>query len=77
MPPSTALIPRLVSVVEIIKREYVKKLDPALAERGCLSGLHQYNELGALEGLSGEQEKEPTDEDRQAAIVHALQGKNQ
>ena len=54
MAPSTTLIPRLVSVVEIIKREYVKKLDPALAEKGCLAGLHQYNEVGALEDLSDE-----------------------
>ena len=77
MAPSTALIPRLVSVVEIIKREYVKKLDPALAEKGCLAGLHQYNEVGALEDLSDEQDKEQTEEDRRAAIIHALQSKNQ
>ena len=74
---SMSTIPRLVSVVEIIKREYVKKLDPALAEKGCLAGLHQYNEVGALEDLSDEQDKEQTEEDRRAAIIHALQSKNQ
>ncbi|EMD33316.1 hypothetical protein CERSUDRAFT_67981 [Gelatoporia subvermispora B] len=49
MAPSMSTIPRLVSVVEIIKREYLKSLDPELAESGSLSGLHQYNEVGELE----------------------------
>ena len=77
MHPSTTLIPRLVSVVEIIKREYAKKLNPELAENGCLSGLYQYNELGTLEEREDMQEKEPTEEDRLKSIGHALQGGNQ
>ena len=75
--PSLATIPRLVSVVEIIKREYLKTLDPVLAQGGSLSGLHQYNELGTLEDIYGQEEKEQTEEDRHAAIMHALQGKSQ
>ncbi|OJA15714.1 hypothetical protein AZE42_09961 [Rhizopogon vesiculosus] len=35
-------IPRLISVVEILKREYLKTLD---VSSGQLTGLHQYNEL--------------------------------
>ena len=73
---STALIPRLISVVEIIKREYVKKLNPELAESGCLSGLHQYNELGALEEREEQHEIEQTKEERIKSIAHALQGGN-
>ncbi|KAJ3559422.1 hypothetical protein NM688_g349 [Phlebia brevispora] len=76
MHQSTALIPRLVSVVEIIKREYVKKLDPILAEQGCLSGLHQYNEVGALEEFNADVGQNPTEEDRVQTLAHALQGRN-
>ncbi|KAG1883513.1 hypothetical protein F4604DRAFT_1649431 [Suillus subluteus] len=35
-------IPRLISIVEIVKREYLKTLDVSV---GQLTGLHQYNEL--------------------------------
>lgn len=77
--PSTNVIPRLISVVEIIKREYLKKLDPVLAEQGRLSGLYQYNELGTLEDRDGEQEAERhgTEEERAQRISNALQGRNQ
>jgi hypothetical protein len=41
---TTLMIPRLVSVVEIIKREYLRsRRAPALQ-----TGLHQYNEVGDL-----------------------------
>ncbi|KZT19239.1 hypothetical protein NEOLEDRAFT_1026282, partial [Neolentinus lepideus HHB14362 ss-1] len=64
--PSTAAVPRLISVVEIIKREFVK-LDGSPEERT----LHQYNEMGCLE-QPGE-----TDEDtRRNALMKALEGKN-
>ncbi|KAJ7800379.1 hypothetical protein B0H14DRAFT_3490773 [Mycena olivaceomarginata] len=50
-PPSLAhtasTVPRLISVVEIIKREYLKKLE--LEHSSTLLGLHQYNEIGTLE----------------------------
>ncbi|KAH7884568.1 hypothetical protein F5I97DRAFT_1890387 [Phlebopus sp. FC_14] len=39
---STSTIPRLLSVVEIIKREYLKGLD---ISSGDCQGLHQYNRL--------------------------------
>ncbi|OAX40567.1 hypothetical protein K503DRAFT_599499 [Rhizopogon vinicolor AM-OR11-026] len=62
-------IPRLISVVEILKREYLKTLD---VSSGQLTGLHQYNEL------QWEQRGEiPTEgKDRAANIVKALEGKN-
>ncbi|RPD54294.1 hypothetical protein L226DRAFT_555248 [Lentinus tigrinus ALCF2SS1-7] len=76
--PSMATIPRLVSVVEIIKREYLKTLDPALAESGSLSGLHQYNEVGDL-AEAGYEESEGSgraEQDRQESLARALQGRN-
>ncbi|KAH8831689.1 hypothetical protein DL96DRAFT_1588672 [Flagelloscypha sp. PMI_526] len=46
---STTTIPRLISVVEIIKREY---LDLLVKERSTqLNGLFQYNSLGNLEDM--------------------------
>lgn len=76
MHPSMALVPRLVSVVEIIKREYVKMLDPVLAEKGQLSGLHQYNELGELNMSEPNQDEDP-EEKRKKELEKMLQGKNQ
>ncbi|KAG2362812.1 hypothetical protein BDR07DRAFT_1406193 [Suillus spraguei] len=63
-------IPRLISVVEILKREYVKSLD---VSAGQLTGLHQYNEL------QWEQRGEiaATGEDRTSTIARALEGKKQ
>ncbi|KAE9410662.1 hypothetical protein BT96DRAFT_778216, partial [Gymnopus androsaceus JB14] len=69
---SLITVPRLISVVEIIKREYIKLLDTKRSTR--LVGLHQYNEIGSLEELglvSGE-----TDEQRTQRIAMALEGKN-
>ncbi len=77
MHTSMANIPRLVSVVEIIKREYLKTVDPALAQAGSISGLHQYNEIGDLEEqglLEGTGDEE---QDRIQSLAQALQGRNQ
>ncbi|KAI0667804.1 hypothetical protein C8Q78DRAFT_1049729 [Trametes maxima] len=74
--PSMATIPRLVSVVEIIKREYLKTLDPALAEAGSLSGLHQYNEIGDLESAGYIDRTGDEEQERLAALALALQGRN-
>ncbi|KAI0788076.1 hypothetical protein C8Q74DRAFT_1255600 [Fomes fomentarius] len=73
MHPCMSTIPRLVSVVEIIKREYLKTLDATEAEGGTLSGLHQYNEIGELEegGKAGNEE-----EGRLESLARALQGRN-
>ncbi|KZS99931.1 uncharacterized protein LAESUDRAFT_667324 [Laetiporus sulphureus 93-53] len=72
MHTSMSTIPRLVSVVEIVKREYLKTLDPGLSEAGKLSGLHQYNEVGELEvDISAE----TSEEQRQMALAIALQGR--
>ncbi|TFY83028.1 hypothetical protein EWM64_g984 [Hericium alpestre] len=68
---STSLIPRLVSVVEIIKREYLKQMDSKKAMQ--MSGLHQYNEIGVLED---ETPQDGNDEDRAEAIRRALEGTN-
>ncbi|KAG1735770.1 hypothetical protein EDB19DRAFT_1723404 [Suillus lakei] len=66
---SQSTIPRLISVVEILKREYLKTLD---VSAGQLTGLHQYNEL------QWEQRGEiPAEgEDRASTIARALEGKN-
>ena len=47
--PSTSTVSRLISVVEIIKREFLKTLETTRSTR--LHGLHQYNEIGTLEDL--------------------------
>lgn len=73
--PSLALVPRLVSVVEIVKREYVKLLDPSLAEQGCLSGLHQYNEIVHLDVAASNAGPTDAEEQRLEALTHALQGR--
>jgi len=46
---TTSTVSRLISVVEIIKREYLKTLETTHSTR--LHGLHQYNEIGTLEDL--------------------------
>ena len=77
MHPSMATIPRLVSVVEIIKREYLKTVDPKLPEAGLLSGLHQYNEVGSLEEEGLMDAAEDAEEARVETVARALQGKDQ
>ncbi|KAG8701750.1 hypothetical protein FRC09_005156, partial [Ceratobasidium sp. 395] len=67
MSPSTNHIPRLISVVEIIKREFKD------------APLHQYNEIGCLDEPSSSGAaaipSEPGAE-RQAALQNVLQGKD-
>lgn len=46
----TATIPRLITVVEIVKREYLERLKARRSS--SLVGVHQYNEVGALQDLS-------------------------
>ena len=66
-------IPRLISVVEIIKREYFKTL-PSGPES---TGLHQYNHLGFLEERELNSSYEEADEEsRQRGITAALEGRN-
>ncbi|KAJ3810364.1 hypothetical protein EV368DRAFT_81704 [Lentinula lateritia] len=68
--------PRLISVVEIIKREYLKDLEKRRSTR--LVGLHQYNEIGSIGSLGsdgGSVERE-TDEQRAQRIAMTLEGKN-
>ncbi|KAJ7641493.1 hypothetical protein FB45DRAFT_900350 [Roridomyces roridus] len=80
-PPSFAhtasTVPRLISVVEIIKREYVKKLD--LEHSSVLTGLHQYNEIGTLEELGVvvpvADDEQDAETQRSQDIVATLQGK--
>ncbi|KXN82469.1 hypothetical protein AN958_02530 [Leucoagaricus sp. SymC.cos] len=70
---ATLVIPRLISVVEIIKREYLKALHDEHSPR--LTGLHQYNQLGTLEEL-GYGESGDGSENRDEEIAFALEGKN-
>ncbi|EJD06676.1 uncharacterized protein FOMMEDRAFT_76695 [Fomitiporia mediterranea MF3/22] len=66
-------IPRLISVVEIIKREYFKTLPPGPES----TGLHQYNHLGFLEERELNSGYEDADEEsRQRGITAALKGHN-
>lgn len=77
LPTPTATIPRVISVVEIIKREYLKTLDPSLADSGSIVGLHQYNEIGDVEVELPESPAGNPEDVRQAEITKALLGKNQ
>lgn len=70
---STTTIPRLISVVEIIKREYLKTLE--ITQSRVLSGLYQYNEIGYLE--QHESDDSIPSEDRMQVLAMALEGKNQ
>ena len=73
MHPSTAAIAKLISVTEIIKREYLKLPHTSLVV------LYQYNELGTLEdlGLSPQPQQEGGEDVemvRSQAIIQALDG---
>jgi hypothetical protein len=71
--PSTTTIPRLISVVEIIKREYLAAMDAKKAPN--IVGLYQYNEMGCLEDEeAGEEEGEQSAGDRMKMITEALTG---
>lgn len=74
---SMATIPRLISVVEIIKREHLKTLDGTLAEAGVLSGLHQYNELGDLAEEGHIEKSGDSEQERLETLARALHGRNQ
>lgn len=70
---STQIIPRLISVVEIIKREYFKSKEPGLQN----TGLYQYNYLGFLEESKDMSNSKISDEDvRQKDIAAVLEGQN-
>lgn len=75
--PSTITIPRLITVAEIIKREYLLAMD---AKRlPDLVGLYQYNEMGCIEnGVENEADEETDEgaEDRMKMLAEALAGKN-
>ncbi|TDL14423.1 hypothetical protein BD410DRAFT_204095 [Rickenella mellea] len=66
----TSNVPRLVSVVEIIKREYLKSLPP-----GPRQSLHQYNQLQFLENTTDS--ADGSEDTRMREILAALEGKNQ
>lgn len=74
---STITIPRLITVAEIIKREYLLAMD---AKRmPDLAGLYQYNEIGCIEnGVEDEMDGETDEgaEDRMKMLAEALAGKN-
>jgi hypothetical protein len=67
---STATIPRLISVVEIIKREYLVAMGARRSPD--LVGLYQYNEMGSLEDQVEHEKKE--EDDRVKMITEALGG---
>jgi hypothetical protein len=71
---STTTIPRLITVVEIIKREYMTMMNAKRSPQ--LVGLFQYNEIGSLEDQA-ENENEEGEEsvgDRMKMITEALAG---
>jgi len=73
----TDTIPRLVSVVEIIKREYLKTPQALSCKR--LTGLYQYNNIGCLEDLQSDDPASlpsSPQEDRATLILQALEGMN-
>jgi len=72
---STSTIPRLISVVEIIKREYLVAMGARRSPD--LVGLYQYNEMGSLEDQVEHERKEEGEEspgDRVKMITEALGG---
>jgi len=72
---ATMTVPRLISVVEIIKREYLKTLETKHSSK--LSGLHQYNEIGCLEDLGLDEGMDTRGENGKITLAMALEGKNQ
>ncbi|THH11023.1 hypothetical protein EW145_g931 [Phellinidium pouzarii] len=75
--PSASNIPRLISVIEIIKREYLKTKVPGHGHDR--TGLFQYNSLGTLGGSESPVDSiwESLDEEhRQRRITAALEGRN-
>lgn len=72
---SASLVPRLISVVEIVKREFLGKLDTSMTDKGVLSGLYQYNELGHTEACD-EQMEVNAETTRRDSLAVALKAKN-
>jgi hypothetical protein len=83
---ATSVTPRLISVVEVIKREFIKNLEKDRSPR--LKGLHQYNEILTLEKLGvtlrpprakEDQENSAQREEtaRSQQILQALSGRHQ
>ncbi|KAI5891003.1 uncharacterized protein SCHCODRAFT_02627862 [Schizophyllum commune H4-8] len=71
---STVAMSRLISVAEIVKREYLTELDKKKSTR--LSGLHQYNFIGYTDGaqLSDKGKGKEKEVSRPEAILDALSG---
>ena len=71
---STTVIPRLITVVEIIKREYLAAMNAKRSPH--LVGLFQYNEMGSLEDQveDEKEEGEQSADDRMKMIAEALGG---
>lgn len=69
---STITIPRLITVVEIIKREYLVAMNAKRSPH--LVGLFQYNEMGSLEDHEKEEGEEESTGDRMKMIAEALAG---
>ncbi|KAL1745143.1 hypothetical protein HDZ31DRAFT_18580, partial [Schizophyllum fasciatum] len=71
---STTAMSRLISVAEIIKREYLSELDKGKSARLC--GLHQYNHIGYTEGTQtpGKGKQKEEQHSRPEAILDALSG---
>ena len=76
LPLSTVTIPRLITVAEIIKREYLLAMD---AKRmPDLVGLYQYNEIGCTENgveIEADEENDEGADDRSKMLAEALEGK--
>jgi hypothetical protein len=71
--PSTLTIPRLITVAEIIKREYLLAMDAKLMPD--LVGLYQYNEIGCIENGVENEAGEESAEDRMKMLAEVLEGK--
>ena len=72
---STTAIPRLITVVEIIKREYLTAMNAKRSPQ--LVGLFQYNEMGSLEDKVEDEKEEEGEEsaaERMKMIAEALAG---
>ncbi|KAG6917759.1 hypothetical protein DXG01_001164 [Tephrocybe rancida] len=69
---ATTPVPRLLTVIEIVKREFIKSLEAKHSPR--LTGLHQYNEIGYIEALLPP--VKASTEDRAEEIRRALSGSN-
>jgi len=71
--PSATTIPRLITVAEIIKREYLIAMDAKRAPD--LMGLYQYNEMGCIEDGIESETVEEKDEERMKMLAEVLAGK--